>query len=115
MKEKTYSIFTFYGVREFNGSHYVTKKMKFADFLKNHSHYSIPNTKVLHSSNALFSTENKSVADIRKDVENGVAIFPFSVSMDTDVVKNYISMGLKVVFMNYHDFYAMKKDYVIIA
>lgn len=114
-EKKTYTIYRFYGVREWQYSKYVTKKMSLKAYFDKTSHWSCPDTMRFRCSSALFHEEYKTMAELRADVQNGVAIFPFTVAMDTDVVKNYIKMGMDVVFMTMAEYRIMKKDYCLVA
>lgn len=116
MEEKKYSIFKFSGICGYVWGNYREKKISLSDYLTEKSHYSCPDTKTLFtSSDTVFELEEKTLAEIRKEVENGTGIFPVNVSTDTDEVRNYLKLGLNVVFMKDRDFRQFKKDYCMIA
>lgn len=115
MEEKTFFILDFEGISGYVHGDYITKKMSLSAFLKNKSHYYVPDTKRLYESEARFHGKEVTLKDIHKMIEEGSAIFPINVSTDTDLVKNYLDLGLKVYFMRDKEFRRFKKDYTVEA
>jgi hypothetical protein len=56
-----------------------------------------------------FATATATVEDIQKNVENGVAYFPFASSVDVKTIILYLENGFEVRFMSLKDFREMKK------
>ena len=115
MTEKTFFIFDFEGISGYVHGEYRTKEMSLSAFLKDKSHYYVPDTKRLYESEATFNGKEVTLNDIHKMIEEGSAIFPINVSTDTDLVRNYLDLGLKVYFMRDKEFRRFKKDYTVEA
>lgn len=113
--ERLYNVFEFAGVYEFINYDYRVRKMTLEDFLKDKSHYAIPDTKKLFYSKADFELKQRTMDMIREEIENGRSIFPVTVSCDIDEVKNHLKLGMKVWFMKCSDYRKFKKDYTLNA
>lgn len=56
-----------------------------------------------------FATATATVEDIQKNMENGVAYFPFASSVDVRTILLYLENGFEVRFMSLKDFREAKK------
>lgn len=59
-----------------------------------------------------FATATATVEDIQKNMENGVAYFPFASSVDVKTIVLYLENGFEVRFMSLKDFREAKKQYL---
>lgn len=116
MEGKTYRIISFYGTRGYVNGKYRDKKENLADVLKRASRFSCHTTKDFHNrQDTVFNADLISLEEIKKEVAEGLAIFPINVSTDIADVKNYLDLGLTVKFMTDREFRQFKKDYTLSA
>ena len=116
MADKIYSVISFYGTCGYVNGEYRDKKEKLSDVLKRGSRFSCHTTKDFHSrSDTVFNADLMSLEVIKKDIAEGLAIFPINVNTDIDEVKRYLDLGLTVKFMRDKEFRRFKKDYTVEA
>lgn len=60
-----------------------------------------------------FKTKDVTVDDIKKMVQDGYSVFPFSSNITIDLFKKHLELGLKVVFMRMKDFRELKKMFLV--
>ena len=113
-----FNVYKFKGVpyRSWNGEHRVQKMTLKECFVKVFSSpYSQLNMKQFWECSYSYDITALSLEDIRDLVEKGYVFIPFSVNVDRYDVLNYISTGLKPLFMRTKEYITMKKAYAKIA
>lgn len=109
MEEKTYTLWTYNG--SWNGS--KIKKIPLEKAIERIPSYCYDTMHLKQTS--IWTCREYTVEDIRKMVEGGKSIFPFTTKQSLDEVRRHSSIGLEVCFMSYRDYYLMKKDYYLSA
>lgn len=109
MEGKTYTLWTYNGSYERD----KIKKIPLKKAIENIPNYSYDTMHLKQCSSWI--RKEYTVEDIRKMVEGGKSIFPFTTMQSLDEVKGHLSIGLEVCFMSYRDYCLMKKDYCLSA
>lgn len=109
MEGKTYTLWTY------NGSYkgYKIEKIPLEKAIERIPNYCYDTMHLKQISSWI--RKEYTVEDIRKMVEGGKSIFPFTTMQSLDEVRRHSSIGLEVCFMSYRDFCLMKKDYYLSA
>lgn len=72
--------------------------------------YSFETTMEMYqSARVTFKTKDVTLDDIKKMVQDGYSVFPFSSNITLGLFKRHLELGLKVVFMRMKDFRELKK------
>lgn len=58
-----------------------------------------------------FTSEEKSIEELDKMIDEGFALFPVNEGTKTRDIKDYIKMGFKIAFLRAGEFKKFKKDY----
>lgn len=109
MEGKTYTLWTYNGSCEHNRINKIPLQ-KAIEKIPNYS-YDTMHLKQYSS----WIRKEYTVEDIRKMVEGGKSIFPFTTMQSLDEVRRHLIIGLEVYFMSYRDFCLMKKEYFLSA
>lgn len=109
MEGKTYTLWTYNGSYEGN----KVKKIPLEKAIEKIPNYFYDTMHLKQTSSWI--RKEYTVEDIRKMVEGGKSIFPFTTMQSLDEVKRHLIVGLEVCFMSYRDYCLMKKDYYLSA
>lgn len=112
-----YIVYTFSGIGGFVNGEWREKKIRsFLTYFEDKKIRVADTTKdFFEDRRCVFSTSSKTIADLRREVADGVTIFPINKATTMDTIKNYVNLGLKVKFMRDREFKQFKKEYTLNA
>lgn len=110
-EEKVYAIYYFTGVTVHLYNRVREEKMSLESCLKDVYNTAFDADTMGLKKRFNFSREFYTLDELQAKIGSGMSIFPFSKTMDIDIVRNHIKMGLYPVFMNAKEFQDFKKDY----
>lgn len=108
-----YSVYTFSGLWQYKCKGRELKTMSLKECFENVFSTYCKNMKQFYeNTNFHFDIRRATISDIFRWIEQGVAIIPFSVSVDKEEVIKYINAGFSIAFMRAGDYRKMQKAYI---